>query len=98
MTTTFGFTIDPTIQQIIPPPLIQIMDSCAQPIITIYPEGGGRSAGEVELSPGLEISDAAREFWRAVSAAYPMILGERIAALEAENKRLRGALNKEGSP
>lgn len=58
--------------------VIVFMRADRTPNITIRP------TGEVELAPGLEISEASRLFWQGLADAFPAWRAEVIAAALAE--------------
>lgn len=60
--------------------VIVFMRADSTPNITIRP------TGEVELAPGLEISEASRLFWQGLADAFPAWRAEVIAAALAERK------------
>lgn len=63
--------------------VIVFMRADSTPNITIRP------TGEVELAPGLEISEASRLFWQGLADAFPAWRAEVIAAALAERERIR---------
>ena len=60
--------------------VIVFMSADSTPNITIRP------TGEVELAPGLEISEASRLFWQGLADAFPAWRAEVIAAALAARK------------
>ena len=62
--------------------VIVFMRADRTPNITIRP------TGEVELAPGLEISEASRLFWQGLADAFPAWRAEVIAAALAERRQV----------
>ena len=60
------------------PPTFEFRGPDNKPMITI------RHTGEVELAPGLEISEASRLFWQRLADAFPAWRAEVIAAALAK--------------
>ena len=64
-----------------PPPSFEFRGPNNEPMVTIRPNG------EVELAPGLDISEASRLFWQGLADAFPAWRAEVIAAAERKGDR-----------
>ena len=63
-----------------PPPSFEFRGPNNEPMVTIRPNG------EVELAPGLDISEASRLFWQGLADAFPVWRASVLAAALAANK------------
>ncbi len=64
-----------------PPPSFEFRGQNNEPMVTIRPNG------EVELAPGLDISEASRLFWQGLADAFPAWRAEVIAAATQNPKK-----------
>jgi len=62
-----------------PSPSLEFRGQNNEPRVTIRPNG------EVELAPGLDISEASRLFWQGLADAFPAWRASVLAAANKEN-------------